>query len=427
MKNKTFLLLILLLMFRPIQAQQVEYIDDEECGCSLVFVDGIQTTQNGNRFGFKRADGTVIAENIYLYVDRFHGNFCKVYLEERKCGMINRDGQIVVPCEYDDMEYPTCDRVMVTRNGRYGYCDLSGHETIAVQFLSASSFSEGKAQVLVEIDSITAACTFIDTAGNHLFPLIFENAMPFHEGYAPVMQYQRWGIIDTSGHQVLPCMYEIITPTGDGHFFAGDVYGIALFDYSFKPLSDFIYNEVGPIRDERMMVTRDGLYGFVDRRGREVVPCIYDAVSEFYMGRAMVRFDKRYGIIDTTGRFVLQPNYESTTYHGYKYVYRDSLAMVEKDHKIGFVDLNGNLAIPMLFEDAYHFTQGLACVKYQGRWGYINTKGEIYIPFFFDYASPFEWGRAEVIYNGVVSNIDRRGKCVKNCNGIIAWRDWTEE
>ena len=72
--------------FSPAAAQQVEYVDDEECGCSLVFVDGIQTTQDGDRFGFKRSDGTVIAENIYRYVDQFHGDYCKVYLDDRQCG-----------------------------------------------------------------------------------------------------------------------------------------------------------------------------------------------------------------------------------------------------------------------------------------------------------------------------------------------------
>ena len=43
----TFSLCLLALL--PLCAQEkVEYVDDEECGCELVFIDGIQTTQDGH-------------------------------------------------------------------------------------------------------------------------------------------------------------------------------------------------------------------------------------------------------------------------------------------------------------------------------------------------------------------------------------------
>ena len=95
----------------------------------------------------------------------------------------------------------------------------------------------------------------------------------------------------------------------------------------------------------------------------------------------------------------------------------------EKDGKLGFVDLDGKLVIPFYFERAYHFTQGLAAVRHQGLWGYIDTNGDVYLPFVFEFVSPFRWGRAEVVYNGNTSKVDLKGRCVKNCKGIIAWRD----
>ena len=135
---------------------------------------------------------------------------------------------------------------------------------------------------------------------------------------------------------------------------------------------------------------------------------------------------KKFGIINASGKAILPLEYEDATPHGDKYIYHDGLALVEKDGKLGFVDIDGKLVIPYYFDQAFHFTQGLACVRFNGMWGYIDTKGDVYMPFVFDYASPFEWGRAEVVYNGTVSNVDLRGKCVKNCNGVIAWRNWKE-
>lgn len=427
MNTRLLITLALTALIHPLAAQEVEYVDDESCGCELVFVDGIQTTRDGDLYGFKRADGTVITPNIYLYVDQFHGDYCKVFLEDRKCGMIDRDGREIVPCVYDDLQYPSCGRIWAIRDGLIGYLDMQGRVAIPLQYYRADNFSEGYAQVLIVLDSFSSACTYIDTTGTQLFPAVYNNAMPFNEGYAPVFRYQRWGMIDYKGREVLPCMYEMITTNHDSCFFAGDESGMALFDYGMKPLTPFVYTWFNNLSDGRIGVRRDGKCGFIDRHGREVIPCIYDEIGLFRQGRTLVRMGEHYGIIDTTGRIVLPIEYENNKLNkNLKYMYYDSLALIEKDGKLGFVDLEGKLVIPFYFDEAYNFSEGLAAVKYNGMWGYVDTKGDVFMPFVFDFASPYQWGRAEVVYRGTVSKVDRRGKCVKNCNGVVAWRKWHE-
>lgn len=420
------LLFLLTLLSAGIQAQQVEYVDDEACGCELVFVDGIQTTTDGSLFGFKRADGTIITPNRYRFVDKFHGDYCKVYLDYNKCGLIDRNGNEVLPCIYNELDYPAEGRILVVRDGHYGYTDLKGNIVIEPQYLLAGTFHDGLAPIQIIIDTYFTACSFIDTLGHQILPAIYETVQPFNEGYAPVMQYQRWGLIDQSGKEVLTIRYEQITNNADGIFFAGDTAGMALFDYSFKPLTPFVYTWTTGLCEGRIGVRKGGKYGFLDVHGHEVIPCIYDEAGMFSNGRTVVAIDGHYGIIDTNGSIILPLEYDDRTPHGDKYVYHDGLALVEKDGKLGYVDLAGKLVIPMYFDQAFHFTEGLACTRFNGRWGYIDTTGAIFVPHIFDHASPFEWGRAEVIYNGNVSKMDRRGKCVKNCKDIIAWRNWKE-
>lgn len=413
-------------LFTVAQAQKIVYVDDEECGCELVFVDGIQTTTDGYLYGFRHADGTVIADNIYRFVDQFHGEYCKVYKDYGQCGLIDRSGREVLPCIYDELDYPSENRIRIIKNNLNGYTDLSGRVVVEPQFVTAGNFSESAAPVTVVIDSFFYACTFIDTLGRQLFEPVYESVQPFNEGYAIVMRYKRYGMIDHSGREVLPTRYEQITPNQDGFFFAGDVDAWALFDYSFKPLTSFVYSSTTGLHEGRIGVTRFGRQGFLDRNGREVIQCIYDDAGIFRLGRTMVAADGHYGIIDTLGRIILPIEYDDRTPHGTKYMYYDSLALVEKDGKLGYVDLNGRLVIPMYFEQAYNFSEGLACTRFGGLWGYIDRRGEVFVAHIFDYASPFSWGRAEVVYNGNVSNMDRTGRCVKNCKGIIAWREPTE-
>ena len=422
--RSVFVTLFVLFLSFNIQAQEGKYDYNEECGCDIFYIDGIETTRDGDRYGFRRDDGTVIAPNKYLYVGQFTDGYCKVYLEENLCGIIDRDGREVVPCLYEGVDFPSEDRVLVYKDGRYGFCDLDGNLVIPTQYLQAGSFHEGCAPVLVAVDSFYSACTFIDKSGRQLYPVHFQNLQPFTCGYALVRLYDRWGLMNHAGHIVLPTVYEKMTTLfGDTLFFAGDDEGMALYDASMKPLTPAVYTWNSGLFEGRIAVCRNGKYGFLDARGREVIPCVYDEISLFSFGRAKVRLGDRYGIIDTVGQIVLPIEYEDNSPKSVKYVYLDELALVEKDGRFGYVDYAGRVVIPICFEDAYQFSEGVAPVRYNGRWGYLDTRGNAFLPFVFDLASPFEWGRAEVYYNGESRKVDREGRCVKNCKGIKTWRE----
>jgi translation initiation factor 6 (eIF-6) len=54
--------------------------------------------------------------------------------------------------------------------------------------------------------------------------------------------------------------------------------------------------------------------------------------------------------------------------------FREGLAGVEINGKYGFIDTKGNLVIPPVYDDAWHFSEGLARVEINGKWGYIDKR-----------------------------------------------------
>lgn len=427
MKHHTIALTLLMLTLSVASvAQEVKILEDESCGCDIYLVDGIETTRDGDRYGFRYEDGTVIVPNIYRFVGQFNHGYCKVQLDYDSVGLIDRTGREIVPCLYSDVDLPSEGRILVVKNGLIGYTDLDGNLVIPPRFPNAGCFTEGCAPVYIGADSLGTHCNFIDTLGRYIFPTDYTNVQPFSEGYAPVSFNGLWGMIDHSGRIVLPIMYEHVTNLSEGIFFAGSEGALALFNSNLEPVTDFVYEEVNDPVERRILVTRNGRYGFLDLEGHEVVPCIYDETGIFQQGRTLARLGNHYGIIDTNGRIILPIEYDNRTPKGMKYMYYDSLALVEKDGKLGYVDLQGNLAIPFYFDEAYQFSEGLAPALFQGQWGYIDTHGDIFMPFIFDAAAPYSYGRAEVIYQGIARKVNRKGKCVRNCKGIIAWRDWQE-
>jgi hypothetical protein len=422
MKKSLFILSLLFCGYSLCAQEKVEYVDDEACGCELVFIDGIQTTQDGDRFGFKREDGTVIVPNKYLFVDRFHGNYCKVYMDYYQCGMINRDGTEIIPCIYTNVAYPTDSLIMVQQDSLYGYFDTLGNMRIPIKYRAASSFNEGLAVVADYVDSDAVAYGFIDHQGNMVIKPQYQYAYPFSEGFAVVKNYDRFGMIDRNNREVFPIKYEILTSMFEGNLFAGDNDGLALYNNKFERLTEPIYTQLDGKSEDRILVVRDGKYGYLDLNGKEIIPCQYDRAGLFKNGRTFVSRNNKWGIIDRMGNIILPIEYDNSGYRAEAYIYHDGLALVEKDHFYGYVDISGNFVVYPSFQNAYQFSEGLAPV-YIGAWGYIDTKGDFFIPPVFDIASPFVWGRAEVVYKGEIHKMNTEGRCVKNCkNAPKSWR-----
>ena len=397
--------------------EKVVVVDDEACGCELVFIDGIQTTELNGRFGFKREDGSVIVEPTYMFVDKFHDGYCKVFLDYNRCGLIDRNGRVIVPAEYDDVQYPTDGMILVKNNELHGYYDTSGKKVIDFQYRAASGFNEGVAVVAIDFDSNYIGYGYIDKSNRLVIAADFEYAFPFEEGYAIVKQYDRYGMIDHNGKKVLTTKYMELTPMHEGCFLAVDERSgnIAVFNSKFKQLSGFVYEKAIYYNEGIFVMERNGKKVLVDRNGKEKYG-VFDNTGGFFDGYAWVENNGKYGIIDKRGRTILPIEYDNSGYRSMEYRYSEGLFMVEKDGLYGFVDTKGKIVIPIEYQSAQHCTEGLIPLKKDGAWGLLDRNGNTVLPFKFDAISFFEWGRAEVVYNGETFKINTDGKCVKNCS-----------
>jgi hypothetical protein len=80
--------------------------------------------------------------------------------------------------------------------------------------------------------------------------------------------------------------------------------------------------------------------------------------------------------------------------------------------KTGYINQEGKLLIPCMFEDGGEFSQGLAAVLVDGKWGYINEKAEIVLKPLYQDAGNFVDDMAWVQVKGKYGYINREGKVV---------------
>ncbi len=74
------------------------------------------------------------------------------------------------------------------------------------------------------------------------------------------------------------------------------------------------YVAVGPMRDERILICQDGLYGYLDCTGEVVIEPRFLWADDFREGRAEVELHNGFGLIDKMGKFIVEARYDGIDY-----------------------------------------------------------------------------------------------------------------
>ncbi len=163
---------------------------------------------------------------------------------------------------------------------------------------------------------------------------------------------------------------------------------------------------IGPFHEGLACASLNGKYGYVDRENRTVVPFLFDWGGSFDEGIAVVRREGLYGAVNKTGEYVLSPDYEDLVWHSSNGV----LIACDAEGRWSLYGRDGKKTGPEFFDHICDFSAALACVARQGKYGFIDRQGKIAIPLIYDEADSFTPGRiARVRKNTEVFAIDTEG------------------
>lgn len=260
--------------------------------------------------------------------------------------------------------------------GAWGFQDRNGKVVIEPRFAYVRLFSEGLAFAVTRDGSRTG---YIDRRGS--FQITMKRGIlnvmtgDFDEGLAPAgPNHDSMGYMNKEGQYIVPPVYEWVREYSEG-------YAVALKENKW-----FVF----------------------DRNGEQVLETDYDAVFSFHDGLALVR-GKKNGFINLKGELVIDFEELGISEYG---DFREGLASVRKDGKMGYIDQTGSMVIPAVYEFAGLFLEGLAPVKLDGKYGYIDLSGRMVIEPQYESADYFSYGRAFVKMDGKYGMIDKTNKLV---------------
>jgi hypothetical protein len=243
-------------------------------------------------------------------------------------------------CSGRDQDGP----LVIVRDGKYGYIDHTGKIVIRPQFIWAEDFWRGLGSVYV-----CGRYASIDSSGK-LLPhrVAVEGRLePKHEG-------QKVGFVDEHGEFKINPTFDDALPFSDG---------LAAIQINKK-------------------------WGFIDAVGHQIIQPKFSNAYYFREGVGIAQLpDSGDVLIDKSGKVL-------ATEYGFVDLVSNGRVPATRGGKNGYLDLRGEVVIPLVYDDGRSFSDGLASVKKENKWGYVDRDGRTVIPFDFDEAGQFGNGLA---------------------------------
>lgn len=242
-----------------INGNGVGYIDES--------ANEIIPTKYNSAFNFSDGLGLVRYKENFIYVDKnakevlkvdykialpFKEGLAPVIDHNNKVGYINKKGELVIPCKYDNY-----------------YDNISTNDFNRESIAGVNHFSEGLVAVrkeMVKNGEMIAKYGFIDKKGNTVIPFIYDDAESFNNNLAEVSIKGLSGYIDRAGKEVIP------------------------IEYPPRIYVDSKY-KLGSFSEGLINIRRGDKWGYLNIYGKTIIPFIFDEASSFKDGEAEVTKD----------------------------------------------------------------------------------------------------------------------------------------
>lgn len=263
------------------------------------FSEGFATVEMNGKWGYIDTAGKIMIPCIYHSAKAFSNDRAIVEISDKllnwEYDIIDKTGNIIssqhyyLISNYSEGLAP----VQITKHGKWGYIDKSGEIVIQCQYDEAFGFNLGLARV-----RIGTKLGFIDKSGAIIIPCQYTNLGNFSEGLSVAEKEGKYGFIDREGTTIIPFKYEYANSFSEGLAYVIQTGKCTFINKTgkeeiFMTKHDF----VGEFSGGLTYVGVDNKIGFINRKGKVVLPFEYDYVTNVSKRISLVKKNKKYGYI----------------------------------------------------------------------------------------------------------------------------------
>ena len=328
----------------------------------------------------------------------------------------------------------------IYKNGKMGYIHSSGKIILPLSSVSLKEFSEHKGIISQYIDD-KLTIDIINEEGETLKRFVNYNLiLPFKNNYSIVANNEEYyGKMNAKWELVIPCIYNYMKNINDDAILISfkDEWGVINNSNEFIVKPKFSAIEYIDFKNKKVIGHKEEGFGIYDFEG-EIFKILDQntKIESIYIdgkhykereGRVVIKNnlnENEFSLVDTDfntvvpfgkylkisdineGMIMVAENYTTNKI--------DNRVSISKYGKCGFLNLNGELVIPMKFDFAGYFNEDVSVVSVNNKYGYIDKKGDFIIKPIYDYCLPFRNGLAKVKIGEQFYIIDKTGRTFLN-------------
>jgi hypothetical protein len=339
---------------------------------------------------------------------------------EGKWGFMNENGKIIIPPTYDEAGYFFDDLAAVKSNEKYGYISKSNKWIIEPFFDDASDFSESRA--IIEKNNKMG---LIDRNGFVIFETSFEDIGPLSDGLMYAKKDSLYGYYTKNRINRIPDKFEIAESFENGLAHVRIEGKEAIIDSVGNFVVKPYFEEIDFYSDTLFVFSENEKFGICTKDGTPLHEAKYDFIGELENNRSIYVIDNKLGYFDEQAKIIIPASFE--TYPNFQTfsIFKNGLARVRRNGKMGLIDLNGKIFLPFNYQEIGSISN-LISFKKNELWGYLDNSGKEKIKPSYEYAESFINNRSIVTKDSLMGLIDPNEKFViQNVYSTITWLDDT--
>lgn len=348
----------------------------------------------------------IFLPQIYDYVCNFKDGFAKIQIE-KNWGVINRLGELVVPCIYSSIGSIYNNHFFCTKDNKQYLVSSKGEEIALSDCTEATYYNDdcivvGKTfpnkdhnnyHIINKKGEYIAACycksigPFVDGVAitedgynyNYKLGAINERGETIIENKCISLIYNSYNktfnvVFDDSPiingrreHLIININKEIVVFNGDKSYIIPSVYkigrnfhdglaAVAIEKEKHQDNNSLLYRNPYFFRDKKKNEVKYA-YGFININSKLVIECKFDYATDFKDKVSIVSIEGKKGIIDLNGNFIIEPIYEDIEFTS------TNLYRVKENEKWGIIDINSSYVIPADYLAMGNISEGLVAVK----------------------------------------------------------------
>lgn len=279
-------------------------------------------------------------------------------------GLLDFSGKQIVSHVYDSIGIGFESAFPAKYVGSWGVINAFGNWLVRPAYFSIDKISD------LFVGEGRGFRTLLTSRGKSLFTT--RNELRTGNESIEVFGREGKGLITRDGLVIFDPIYDEVRHLGD--FYAGQrPEGAVIKDGlgAFVVRLDDAVQQVLDYSEGFFLIKKDGLYGFLDEKGRIRIANRYDSARRFTEKMAPIKLIGKWGFIDQDERLAVQPQYLDVG------AFRNGRAIVHRDF-YGLIDKEGNEVLEVSFKAITRTEEGSYILEdQQGRKGLANANGEI--------------------------------------------------